>query len=121
MAQQPTLTPGAWVQLNPSTDSPRAALPSIAEQGIGIIRQAFTAAGQKVYLVVWNPGDARPQTGLYKEAELTPLSQQDANNRMNQMASGSTPSLPTQGSQYQQPPVPAQALPQTQEPGLYSL
>ena len=85
MAQQPTLAPGVQVQINPSTDSARAGKPSPEEQGIGIIKQVFTAQGDQMYLVVWNPGDKTPKTGTYRAEQLTPLSQQQATNLTNQM------------------------------------
>jgi hypothetical protein len=102
---------GQWVSYNPSFDSPRAAAPSGEEQGIGLVRQSMNAQDGTYYQVVWNPGDNNPKSAWYHANQLTPLSQQDAQNIAQQMANGQTPSLPTQSSQYQQPTVPTAALP----------
>lgn len=118
-----TLSPGTYVQLNPSTESTRAGKPSAEEQTIGKITQSFTAQGGKYYQVVWNPGDMNPKVGTYHENELTELTQQQAQQIMQQMANGSyTPNLPQQGSNYQAPGLETPALPPDQQPiGQYSL
>lgn len=122
MATQPTLGPGAYVQLNPSNDSPRAALPSAPEKTIGVVKQAITAQGEQYFLVVWNPGDKFPRTGTYHADQLTAVSQQDAQTILQQMASGTyTPNIPKAASNFIEPSPPAQALPQTQQPGLETL
>lgn len=116
------ITPGTYVQINPANDPLRAAKPGAEEKGLGIIKQAFTAEGDQYYVVVWNPGDAFPKTGTYRESQLTQLSPQDVQKIKQEMASGTySPSLPEPGSNYKEPPPPAQALPQTQTPGQYSL
>lgn len=111
----PSLATGTWVQYNVSTQSPLAALPTTAEQTIGIIRQAFTAQGKQFFQVVWNPGNMFPETGLYTADELCALTQQEAQQITAQMNAGSY-QLPQggAGSNYQQPDVPSLALP----PGL---
>jgi hypothetical protein len=86
----PTLAPGAWVQINTTNDPARAEKPSAEEQGIGLVRQVFTAEGNKYFQVVWNPGDALPKVGNYLEKQLTVLDQQQAASLRNQMSS-STP------------------------------
>jgi hypothetical protein len=104
MATTPALAPGGWVQLNPATESPRAAKPGAAEKTIGIIRQVFTSQGQQYYQVTWNPGDANPETSLYHPEELTALDQQTANQIRQKMAQGDyQANLSEQGSDYQQP------------------
>src|SRR5215472_8434474 len=104
MAQAPTLGPGVWVQLNPSTDSPRAGKPSPEEETIGKVMQAFTAEGDQYYQVVWNPGDASPKTATYHADQLTPLDQQQADQIRQQMSQGTyQPNLPQQSSEYQAP------------------
>jgi hypothetical protein len=104
MATTPVLAPGGWVQLNPSTESPRAGKPSAEEMTIGMVKQQFTAQGKQYYQVIWNPGDANPKSGLYHEDELTPLDQQTANQIRQQMGQGDyQANLPEQGSNYQQP------------------
>jgi len=101
MASQPTVQPGAWVQYNVTTQSPKAALPSPAERTIGLVRQAFNADGGPYYQVVWNPGDRRPKTGLYTTDQLTALSQQDANNILSELAAG-TYQMPDTAQEQQQ-------------------
>lgn len=116
------ITPGTYVQINPANDPLRAKKPGAEEMGLGIVKQAFTTQGEQYYQVVWNPGDQYPKTGIYHENQLTQLSPQDAQKIIQEMSSGTyTPSLPQPGSNYQEPSPPAQALPQTQTPGQYSL
>jgi hypothetical protein len=104
MTTTPTLAPGAWVQINPSKDSPRAKTPSATEQTIGIIKQTFTAQGEQFYQVVWNPGDANPKTSIYHQDQLTVLDQQQANQIRQQVASGDyQSSMPEPSSEYQSP------------------
>lgn len=107
---------GQWVQYNVAVQDPRAPLPDISEQTIGIVRNAFMGQGQQYYQVVWNPGEATPKSALYTEDQLCPLDQQTAQQITSQLASGTfTPSMTgTPGSQYQQPSIPTIALP----PGL---
>lgn len=106
---------GTWVQYNATTQSPLAALPTAAENTIGLVRQAFTAEGKQYLQVVWNPGSEFPETGLYTADQLCPITQQQAANITNEMNSGQYD--PTQNpigqpaSNYQQPLVPSQALP----------
>src|SRR5215475_13295041 len=104
----PTIGIGSWVQLNPTTQDPRAPQPDLAEQTIGIVRQSFVSQGKQMYQVVWNPGEARPQSALYTDDQLTPLDPQAANEIKNPLAAGTyQPSLSgTPGSQFVQPPVP---------------
>lgn len=119
----PTLAPGTWVQLNPSTESPRAGKPSAEEQTIGKITQSFMTQGEKFYQVVWNPGDMNPKTGTYREKELTELTQQQAQSIRQSIAAGNyQASLPQQGSNYQAPELETPALPPNEQPtGQYSL
>jgi hypothetical protein len=103
---------GSWVQLDASTQSPLAPGPDLAEQTIGIVRQAFTAEGQRYFQVVWNPGSMFPESGLYTVDQLCSISQQDAANITNQMNAGTwSPNAGTPGSNYQQPTVPTLGLP----------
>lgn len=122
--QNPLLPVGQWVQYNVSVQSPRAELPSVAEQTIGSIRQAFTAQGKTFYQVVWNPGDANPETGLYTDDQLCALTQQQATAIRQQIACGTyQPNMSgTPGADYQQPNIPVQAAPPQDQPtGEYSL
>jgi len=109
---------GSYVQYDVTTQSPLAPLPSAAEQTIGIIRQLFTAQGSQYAQVVWNPGSATPQTGLYTADQLCPLTQQQAADiTTNMNETGQLPPLSgTPSSNYTQPQVPSQGLP----PGLQS-
>lgn len=111
--QAALLPPGTWVKYNVETQSSRAALPTAAEQTIGIIRQAFTGMDGPYYQVVWNPGSMTPQTGLYHVKNLTALTPQQANDITCQLAAGTyQPTLSgTPGAQYQQPNIPIQAAP----------
>lgn len=110
-------TVGSWVQYNVSTQSPLSALPTAAEETIGIVRQIFTAQGRHYAQVVWNPGSATPETALYTADELCPITAQQAADITNQMNTGqfqipTKQELQTQaGTQYQQPAVPSKALP----------
>lgn len=79
---------GAWVQFNPNAQSIFAPKPTPTEATIGLVRQLFTAEGQQFYQVVWNPGSAFPQTGLYTIDQLCVLTQQDAATIMNELNSG---------------------------------
>jgi hypothetical protein len=104
MANAPTLGPGVWVQLNSTTESPRAGKPSAEEQTIGKVMQAFSSEGDQYYQVIWNPGDMNPKTGLYKANELTSLDQQTADQIRQQIAAGTyQPNIQKQGSNYQEP------------------
>jgi len=104
MTAAPTLATGAWVQLNPSTESPRAMKPSATEQTIGIVKQVFTQQGEQYYQVVWNPGDANPKTAIYHANELTPLDQQTATKIRQQLASGTyQPNTPESSTDYKSP------------------
>jgi hypothetical protein len=106
------MTTGGYVQYNKTTQSPLAGMPDAAEESIGIVRQLFTAAGQKYAQVIWNPGSARPETGLYTEDELCPISQKQAVDLVNQMNEGDyQPPSGIASSNYQQPSVPTLALP----------
>jgi hypothetical protein len=105
MATAPVLAPGGWVQLNPSTDSPRAGKPSATEQTIGKVTQVFTQEGEQYYQVVWNPGDANPKTAIYHGDQLTALDQQTANTIRQQLAAGTYQpgNLPQPSSNYKSP------------------
>jgi hypothetical protein len=106
------MTTGGYVQYNATTQSPLADAPSAAEQTIGIVRQLFTAQGTQYAQVVWNPGSARPETGLYTCDQLCPINQQQAVDLTNQMNAGTyEPPSGTASSNYQQPTVPTLALP----------
>lgn len=110
--QNPLMAPGTYVQYTAATDSPLSQAPSVDENTIGIVRQAFTQGDGPYYQVVWNPGDTTPKSGLYHQSQLTQLNQQQATQILNQLAAGTfTPQTQTPGSQYQQPAIPAQALP----------
>ena len=103
---------GTYVQYNETTQSPLSPAPTAAEQTIGIVRQLFTAQGQQFAQVVWNPGGANPETGLYTCDQLCPISQKQAVDLVNQMNEGTyQPPSGALGSNYQQPTVPALALP----------
>lgn len=117
MSQSSTnpLSTGSYVQYNATVQSPLSPGPDAAEQTIGIIRQFFTAQGKQYAQVVWNPGSATPETALYTADQLCPISQQQAADLTNQMNAGTyQPPSGTASSNYQQPTVPAMALP----PGL---
>lgn len=106
------MTQGGYVQYNPTVQSPLSPPPSAAEETIGIVRQLFSAQGEQYAQVVWNPGSARPETGLYHANQLCPISQKQAVDLTNQMNAGTyQPSLGTPSSNYEQPTVPALALP----------
>lgn len=110
--QNPLIPSGQWVQYNVAVQSPRAALPTTAEKTIGVIRQSFTAFDGPYYVVVWNPGSAKPETGMYHQNELTVLTPDQANKIQSELAQGTfTPTSGTPGSQYQQPNIPVQAAP----------
>lgn len=110
-----SLTPGGWVQLNATTQSPLAPGPDKAEQTIGIIRQMFMAQGKQYFQIVWNPGSMFPETAMYTSDQLSPISAQSAQQIQQQMNAGTwQPSNAAAGSNYQQPNVPEPALP----PGL---
>jgi len=120
--QNPLLPPGQWVQYNVAVQDPQAPLPSPSEQTIGAVRQAFTLADGPYYQVVWNPGSSSPKTGLYKANQLCPLTQDQANKIIDQLAAGTfQPNLDKAGSQFQQPNVPIQAAPPSQQQqGMYT-
>lgn len=106
------MTVGGYVQYNPTTQDPRAPGPDNAEQTIGIVRQLFTAQGKKFAQVVWNPGSQYPETALYTEDQLCPISQQQAVDLVNAMNSGTyEPPSGALGSNFTQPSVPTLALP----------
>lgn len=94
----PLLAIGSWVQLNMQSPytyrqkgSPlqeSSAFPAIAERTIGIVRSAYVAQGTQFYQIVWNPGSDKPETGLYTIDQLSPLSQQQAQQIQGQMAAG---------------------------------
>ena len=108
----PTLATGGWVQYNATVQNPQSPGPSAAEQTIGLVRQIFTAQGKQFYQVVWNPGSMFPETGLYSSNELTPLSQQSAQQILSEMnAETYSPANPNTGSNYKQPNIPQAALP----------
>lgn len=110
-SSQPLAT-GSYVQYNVTTQSPQAPGPTPGEQTIGIIRQLFTAQGKQYAQVVWNPGSLYPETGLYTADELCTMTQQQAADAANQMNAGTyQPPSGTPSSNYQQPTVPALALP----------
>jgi hypothetical protein len=112
VAQAQPLTNGSWVQYNPTYDSPRAAAASGPEQGIGQIKQSMNAEDGQYYQVVWNPGDMNPRSAWYHTNQLTQLTQQQAQQIAQDMANGQAPpNQGTQGSNYQQPTIPTQALP----------
>lgn len=120
--QNQQMAPGSFVQYNAAQDSPLSQGPSVAEQTIGIVRQSFTQGDGTYYQVVWNPGELTPRSGLYHENQLCQLTQQQANQMLNQLAAGTfTPESQKPGSQYQQPAVPTLALPpQVQGTGTYT-
>ena len=106
------MTTGGYVQYNVTTQSPLSAMPTAAEQTIGIVRQLFMAQGTQYAQVVWNPGSNFPETGLYTCDQLCPITQQQAVDLTNQMNAGTyEPPGGTPSSNYQQPTVPALALP----------
>lgn len=103
---------GQYVQFNAGVQSPRAERPTAVEQTIGVIRQAYTAAGDMFYQVVWNPGSSNPATALYTQEQLTPIDQKRANEIAAQMNAGTwTPNVGSPGSEYNEPGVPTEALP----------
>jgi len=106
------LAPGGYVQYDVTTRSPESPLPSSAEQTIGIIRQLFMSQGKQYAQVVWNPGSRYPDTGLYTKEQLTPITNQQAVDLTNQMNEGTyEPPSGVASSNYQQPTIPALALP----------
>lgn len=106
------MTQGGYVQYNATTQSPLSPAPTAAEETIGIVRQLFTAQGTQYAQVVWNPGSATPETGLYRADQLCAITQQQAVDLTNQMNEGTyQPPAGTPSSNYQQPAVPALALP----------
>jgi hypothetical protein len=106
---------GSYVQYNVTQQSPLSALPTSTEQTIGRVRSIFTSEGKQFVQVVWNPGSQNPQTGLYTMDQLCPMTQQEATDAINQLNAGTyQPPSGTPSSNYQQPSVPALALP----PGL---
>lgn len=106
---------GQYVQYSAASDSPRSNKPSGEEETIGIVRQVIRQGDQSYYQVVWNPGDRRPKVGMYHQDQLVPVTQQQANDILNQLAAGTyRPQDQTPGTSYQQPALPEAALP----PGL---
>jgi len=121
--QNPHLPPGQWVQYNAATQDPRAAGPSPDEQTVGVIKQSFTRGDGPYYQVVWNPGSMTPKSALYHGDQLMAITQQQAIQMVNNMnATGQFPSQSKPGSDFQQPNVPIQAAPPSQQPtGEYTL
>jgi hypothetical protein len=119
--QNPALPPGQYVQYNATVQDPRAGPPTPEEQGLGQIRQSFSRSDGQYYQVVWNPGSMKPKSALYHEQQLCPLTQKQAQDVINGMASGDTATgIP--GSNFQQPNVPRQAAPPSQQtPGMETL
>lgn len=93
-AQVPSV--GSWVQVNPSAQNLLAPKPTPSELTIGLVRQLFSAEGQQYYQVVWNPGSAFPETGLYTVDQLCTLTDQAVNQIMCQLNEGTytPPSVP---------------------------
>jgi hypothetical protein len=89
--QNPLPQPGQWVQLAPVPSTWKHPLPTAQEQTIGRVRQAFTQQGETFYQIVWLPGTQHPETGLYRADQLTCITDQQATNVANQLASGSLP------------------------------
>jgi len=111
---------GSWVQYNVTDQSPLSALPTAAENTIGIVRQVFSAQGQQFMQVVWNPGSSTPESALYTADQLCPITSQQAANIQASMNAGTyDPTQPqgVPGSNYQQPAVPSMGLP----PGLQNV
>lgn len=103
---------GGYVQYNPTTQSPLSPAPTAAEETVGLVRQLFSAQGKQYAQVVWNPGSRFPETGLYTEDELCPLSQKEAVDITNQMNAGTyEPPDNALSSNFTQPSVPSLALP----------
>lgn len=121
--QNPSLPIGQWVQYNITTQSPRSKLPAGPEQGIGLIRGAYTKSDGCYYQVVWNPGSQNPVSGLYHEDQLCALDQQQASDIRSQIAQGTyTPDTSQASTNYQQPNIPIQAAPPSQQqPGMETL
>lgn len=105
--QNPLLPPGQWVQYNIAVQSPRAATPSAQERTVGVIRQAYNAFDGPYYQVVWNPGSAKPETGMYHVNELTAVTPQQAQQILQQPPEQAG----TPGTQYPQRNIPVQAAP----------
>lgn len=106
------MTQGGYVQYNATVQSPLSPAPTAAEKTIGIVRSLFSAQGKQYAQVVWNPGSYAPETGLYTEDQLCSITQQQAADLVNQMNEGTyEPPSGTPSSNYQQPTVPALALP----------
>ena len=121
--QNPLMPPGQWVQYNADTQNPRAPGPSPEERTVGQVRQSFTRSDGPYYQVVWNPGDMKPKSALYHGDQLKAITQQQAVDMVNQMnASGEFPPQEKPGSAFQQPNIPQQAAPPSdQPPGEYTL
>jgi hypothetical protein len=121
--RQNLLTPGSFVQYNVDVQSTQAPLPSPEEQTIGIVRQAFTGQGGQFYQVVWNPGSQRPKTAMYNADQLCPLTQQAANDIIDQLAAGTyQPVKGTPGLNFPTKNIPIQAAPPAnQQAGMESL
>lgn len=118
------LPPGQWVQYNLTVQDPRAPKPAPEEQGIGQIRQSFSKTDGQYYQVVWNPGSMRPKSGLYHEDQLCALDPKQAQQVRNDIAAGtySLPDLSQTGKNFQQPNIPVQAAPPSeQQPGMETL
>lgn len=120
--QNPTLPLGQYVQYNASMDDPNANPPSGPEQTIGKIRQIDQRIDGPYYQVVWNPGDLHPRVAWYHASQLNAINQQDAQQILQQLSTGTyQPPQQQQGSQYQQATLPVTALPpQLQGTGNYS-
>ena len=121
--QNPALPPGQWVQYNATMQDPRASHPSPDELGIGQVRQAFTQGDGQYYQVVWNPGSKSPKVALYHQDQLCALTQQQAQQVIDNMAAGTyQASEQVPGSNFKQPNVPTPAAPPSaQQPGMETL
>jgi hypothetical protein len=93
--QNPLLSPGTWVQLNPNAvagyiggASKFLPLASIPEQTVGRVRQAFNGMNGPYYLIVWQPGNRTPKVGLYQGAQLCAITQQKVNEIQQQITQG---------------------------------
>lgn len=90
----PLLPVGSWVQLNmqPYQNQPaNTPHPTAMEQTIGIIRSAYVAQGQQFYQIVWNPRGIHPETGMYTVDQLTPITNQQAQDYQSEVMSGTYP------------------------------
>lgn len=109
--QNPLMPPGQYVQYDATTQDPRAQKPAPEEQGLGIIRQSFTRSDGPYYQVIWNAGDLKPKSGLYHGTQLKALSQQQAQELLQNQQAGQGADVGIPGSNYQQPTLPTIAVP----------